>query len=318
MVEAAKVVAVTGASGYVGSRLLQQLEEESLDKLVAFDVRPPPLPIHNIVVYRQDVSQPIESNLRQNRVSTLVHLAFVRNRGRNRREVRSIRESNLRTLHAVLDSCSRAAVQHIVYLSSHVVYGPHRDNPLPLTEQAPLRPLTDFPLGYDKFLSDQILESYGERHPETKITILRACPVLGPGADDDISRIFLQSHPLGICGYDTPFQFLHEDDLARILSTIIQRSISGTFNVAGDGVAFYREVAQAVPGGLRCLPAGLAYPWVGCTWGLGLQRDRFTAQLEFMRHPILLSTAKLAQATGYRLNYTSLEALTSFANSALT
>jgi UDP-glucose 4-epimerase len=318
MVEAAKVVAVTGSSGYIGSRLLPQLEEENLERLVAFDTRPLPLPIHNITVYRQDVGRPIEDALRQNGVTTLVHLAFVRNWGRNRREVRNVRENNLRTLHAVLDSCYRAGVQHIIYLSSHTVYGAHRDNPMPLTEQAPLRPLVDFSFGYDKFLSDQILESFAERHSEIKIAILRVSPVLGPSADNDISRIFLNPRPLGVHGYNPPFQFLHEADLARILSIIIQRSISGIFNVAGDGVAFYREIAEAIPTRLRCMPAVLAYPLMGLSWGLGLQHDRSPAHLDFMRYPILLSTGKLVQATGYRFKYTSLETLISFVNSVLT
>jgi len=55
MVEDAKIVAVTGASGYIGSRLLRQLEEENLERLVAIDINPPPLPIHNVAVYRRDV-----------------------------------------------------------------------------------------------------------------------------------------------------------------------------------------------------------------------------------------------------------------------
>ena len=317
MVEAAKVVAVTGSSGYIGSRLLRQLEEENLERLIAFDTRPPPLPIHNITVYRQDVSRPIDDALRRNGVTTLVHLAFIRNWGRNRREVRNIRENNLRTLHTVLDSCSGAGVQHIVYLSSHTVYGAHRDNPVPLTEQAPLRPLADFAFSYDKFLSEQILESFAERHEEIKVTILRVSPVLGPGADNNISRIFLTPRPQGLCGYNTAFQFLHEDDLACILSNIIQRSVSGTFNISGDGVAFYREIAQAIPSKLRCMPALLAYPLIASTWGIGLQRDHSPAHLGFMRYPILLSTGKLVQSTGYRLKYTSLEALISFVNSVL-
>lgn len=318
MFEAAKVVAVTGSSGYIGSRLLRQLEEESLEKLVAFDNRPPPFPIHNIAVYRQDVGRPIDAALRGNGVTTLVHLAFIRNQGRSRRELRTTRETNLRTLHNVLDSCSQAGVQHIIYLSSHAIYGPRRGNPMPLTELSVPHPLPDFPFGYDKFLSEQVLESFAERHPEIKVTILRVSPVLGPSADNDIARIFLNSHPLGVCGYNSPFQFLHEDDLARILSTVIQRAISGVFNVAGDGVAFYREIAEAFPIKLRCMPAILAYPLTSFTWNLGLQRDQTTAHLDFMRYPILLSTAKLAQATGYRLKYTSLEALVSFTNSVLT
>jgi UDP-glucose 4-epimerase len=318
--EAPKVVAVTGASGYIGSRLLRQLEDEPpgvVEKLIAFDLKPPSAPIHNIAVYRRDVSRPIEEALRRHRVTTLAHLAFTRNRGYNRREVREIREGNLRTLHAVLDSCLRAGVRHIIYLSSHTVYGAHPNNPIPLTERSPLRPTPDFPFGYDKFLSDQILDAFAERHQETKVTVLRCCAVLGPSASPDVSRIFFYPRPMGVCGYDPPFQFLHEDDLARILAIIIKRGISGVFNAAGEGVAFYREIAEIIPGALKRLPFLAAYPLVKLTWKLGLQRSINTAELSLMQYPVLLSTSNLEQATGYRPRYTSLEAVTSFINSAL-
>ncbi|HEU0022104.1 MAG TPA: NAD-dependent epimerase/dehydratase family protein [Dehalococcoidia bacterium] len=317
MVEDARIVAVTGASGYIGSRLLRQLEEENLERLVAFDTRPPPLPIHNVAVYRRDVGLNFEDALRQSRVTTLVHLAFVRNRGRNRREVRETRDTNRRILHVVLDSCARAGVKHVVYLSSHTVYGARRDNAVPLTENSPLRPVPDLSFGYDKFLSDQILESYAERHPETKVTLLRCCSVLGPSASKDISRIFAFPGPVGICGYNPPFQFLHEDDLARILTLVIQRGIAGVYNLAGDGVAFYHEIIDALPRRYLCLPGFLAYPLVGLTWEMGLQSRRNTAELDLLRFPLLLSTSKLREATGYRINYTSLEALTSFVNGVL-
>jgi UDP-glucose 4-epimerase len=186
-----------------------------------------------------------------------------------------------------------------------------------LTERAPLRPSPDFPFGYDKFLSDQILDAFAERHQDTKITILRPGTVLGPSASKDVSRIFLYPRPMGVCGYDPPFQFLHEDDLARILAIIIKRGISGVFNAAGEGVAFYREIGEILPGALKCLPALLAYPLVKLTWELGLQRSINTSELRLMQYPVLLSTGKLEQATGYRPRYTSLEAVTAFVNSVL-
>ena len=289
MVDGAKIVAVTVASGYIGSRLLRQLEEENLERLVAIDINPPPLPIHNVAVYRQDVGLTFEDALRRSEVTTVVHLAFVQNRGRNRREVRETRETNLRTLHVVLDSCARAGVKHVVYLSSHTVYGARRDNAVPLTESSPLRPVPDLAFGYDKFLSDQILESFAERHPDIKVTLLRCCSVLGPSATPDISRIFTFPGPMGVCGQNPAFQFLHEDDLARILTLVIHRGISGV----------------------------LGFPAVSMTWKMGLQTRRNTAELDLLRYSLLLSTGKLREATGYQINYTSLETLTSFVNGVL-
>ena len=317
MNEGPKAVAITGASGYVGARLLRRLEdEEGIRKLVAIDTRPPAAPIHNMAVYRKDVTEPLDELLLQHRVSTLVHLAFVARRGRNRREVNAIRQANLDALEAVLESCVRARVNHIIYLSSHTVYGAHADNPVPLTDAAPLRPISDFPYGYDKFLSEQMLQEFGEQHQDKAVTILRSCMVLGPSADNYITGAFFRPWLLGVMDYNPPLQFVYEDDLARVLTIMIQRGLPGVFNVAGDGVVFYREMAEIIKSRLLSLPAFLAYPLAQLTWNLHLQRDSTASGLDLIRYPILLSTAKLHRATGYRFWHTSLEALTAYANSS--
>ena len=317
MNETPKSVAITGASGYVGARLLRKLEGESgLRKLVAFDTRPPPAPIHNMAMYRMDVTEPIDDALMHHRVSTLVHLAFVTRRGRNRREVSSIRQTNLDALHTVLESCVRAQVDHIIYLSSHTVYGAHSDNPIPITDEAPLRPLPDFPYGYDKFLSEQIIQEFAGEHQDKAVTILRSCMVLGPSAGNYITKAFFRPWLLGVSNYNPPLQFVYEDDLARVLTLVIQRSLPGVFNVAGDGVVFYRELAEIINSQLISLPAFLAYPLAQLSWNLRIQRDSTASGLDFVRYPIVLSTGKLNQATGYRFWHTSLETLTAFANTS--
>lgn len=323
-----KVVAVTGASGYIGTRLLQELGPH-LDKLVAFDSKPliPPnskgvmnhAPTgewpHDIATYQQDLTQPIDEALRHHGVTTLVHLAYIIKPGRNRREIDAVRQTNLSVLRRVLESCVEASVKHVIYLSSHTVYGAHKDNPIPLTEQAPLCPLPDFPYGYGKFLSEQVLQEFSKEHQNIKVTILRSCVVLGPTADNYITRAFFRPWLLGIRGYDPPLQFLHEDDLACILRTIIQRELPGVFNVAGEGVVYYRELVKTTHRKLVSLPAFLAYPLAQLTWELRVQRDSSSAGLDFIRYPIVVSTECLKKATGYQFQYTSREALTAYAKS---
>ena len=317
MVQQGKVVAVTGASGYIGTKLLERLEQEpSLRKLVAFDVNPLPVPIHNIAVYRKDVSGPIDEELNDQGANTLVHLAFNARRGANRREVAEIREENLETLRSVMASCIRARIGHLIYLSSHTVYGAHSDNAVPILDDAPMRPSLDFPYGYDKHLSELALEEFARAQQEVKVTILRSCIVLGYGADNSITRAFFRPWLLGLLDANPALQFVYDDDLARVMSIIIQREIPGTFNVAGDGVVYYREMAQIIKSKLINLPALLAYPAVQLSWELHLQRDATSGGLDLVRWPILMSTGKLHRTTGYRFWHTALDALTAFANSA--
>ena len=318
MEQSPKSVAITGASGYVGARLLRKLEdEEDISKLVAIDTLPPAVPIRNMAAYRTNVTEPIDDALTQHNVSTVVHLAFIARRGRNRQEVDSIRETNLAALGSVLESSARAGVNHIVYLSSHTVYGAHADNPVPLTDEAPLRPIPDFPYGYDKFLSEQMLQEFQETHPDIAVTILRSCMVLGPSAGNYITKAFFRPWLLGVLDYDPPLQFVYEDDLARILTIVIQRRLPGVFNVAGDGVVFYTEFAQMIKSRLINLPSFLAYGLAQLSWNLHIQRESTSCGLDLVRYPMVLSTGKLHQATGYRFWHTSMETLSAFANSGL-
>ena len=318
MTQPPEVVAVTGASGYIGSLLLQKLEGQGdLRKLVAIDLNPPPLPIHNIAVYRQDVTEPIDEFLQAHRTSTLVHLAFITERAINRREEIYNREANLKALQSVLNSCLRARIRHFVYLSSHTVYGAHPDNPVPLTDGAPLRPSPEAPYAYDKFLSEQRIQEFAEQHPEIKVTVLRPCVVLGPNADNHVTRAFFRPWLVAVQNCNPPLQFLYEDDLARVLTIIIKQGIPGVFNVAGEGVVFYREVAEIIKSKLIELPAFLGYPLVQLTWRLHLQRYSTAAGLDQVRYPIVLSTSKLRHTTGYRFWHTSRDALESFTNSCL-
>ncbi|MBM3941886.1 MAG: NAD-dependent epimerase/dehydratase family protein [SAR202 cluster bacterium] len=314
MAEPSKVVAVTGASGYIGARLLKHLgEEKELERLVAVDIHPLPLPVHDVTVYTRDVTSPIDDALGHHQVTTLVHLAFTSRQGRSRKEVRDIRQANLKALHSVLNSCVRVKVNHVLYLSSHTVYGAHPDNPVPLTEDSPLRPLQNFPYGYDKYLCDQVLQTFAEQHPNVRVTILRPCVVLGPSADNDYTRGLLQPWLLAVKGHNPSFQFLHEDDLVRAMSVIIRLGLPGVFNVAGVGEVSYREMTEIIKSKLVDLPSALAAPAARIVRGLGMRRDSIASWPDLVRYPMVINSDKLEQATGYRPWYSSKEALTAFA-----
>jgi len=317
MAQQGRVVAVTGASGYIGTKLLERLEQEpSIRKLVAFDLAPLPLPVHNIAVYRKSVSEPIEDELNDQGATTLVHLAFNARRGANRREVAEIHEENLQTLRSVMASCVSSRVTHLIYLSSHLVYGAHIDNPVPIPDDAEMRPSHDFPYAHDKHHCELALEEFARAQNDIKITVLRSCIVLGNGADNLTTQTFFHPWMLGVAPYDPPLQFVYDDDLARVMSIIIQQEIPGTFNVAGDGVVHYREIAKIIKSRLISLPPFLAYPLVQVCRGLLLHREASSDTLDQVRWPILMSTGKLHKATGYRFLHTGLESLTAFTNSA--
>ena len=173
-----------------------------------------------------------------------------------------------------------------------------------------------FPYAHDKHQSEIALAEFTQAQKDVKVTVLRTCTVLGHGAANIESQDFFRPWLFGIMDSDPPLQFIYNDDLARVISIIIQRQIQGTFNVAGNGVVHYREMAQIIQSRVVILPAFIVYPLVRLLRRIHLQKNWTPAGLDQVRWPILMSTGKLHKATGYRFWHTGLEALTAFSNSS--
>ena len=118
-----------------------------------------------------------------------------------------------------------------------------------------------------------MLQEFQEQHPDVAVTILRSCVVLGPWANNYVAKAISRPWLLGVWDHNPPMQFVYEDDLARILTIVVQRRLAGVFNVAGDGVVFYREMAEMMRSRLVMLPSFLGLPLVQLTWKLRIQTD---------------------------------------------
>lgn len=300
-----RVVAITGSSGHLGSKLLEHLEDmPGLGKLVAFDTRPLRAPVHNIAAFRRDVTGSIQGELDSFRVTTLVHLAFQWRKGLKRREAAELSEQNRKMLEEVIDSAVGAGVGHIIYVSSHTVYGSGPDSPTPLSEDWPLRSESAYPYAADNLRAEELLERLADDHPDVKVTILRCCPALGVHTSVDLLREFYIPGWLGLSDYNPPLQFVSDDDLARILCIAIREQHSGVFNVAADGVVFLKEFARELPTKRFQMPSAIAYPMKRLTGGAYVAYSHYLD-----RWPVIMSTAKLKQATGYRFRLSALESL---------
>ena len=107
-------------------------------------------------------------------------------------------------------------------------------------------------------------------------------------------------------------QFVHEYDLASILHCFINNPLPGVYNVAGDGVIHYSRMAELSNRKLVFLPSFMAYGLVETAWKLRIQKDSPSVGLDFVRYPVIMSTAKLKRDTGFRFTYSSTDALMSY------
>ena len=305
-----KSIAITGISGYIGSRLLSRLEEvPGTDEIVGIDIKPPTKSSAKLRFYCQEILQPLGDIFIENEVDCAIHLAFVLKPTHNKKGARQV---DIGGISNFLDACRQARVKHILYLSSHTVYGAYPDNPVPLKEDTTLRPLVGFQYSSDKVEAERILTSFAASQGDICLTILRSCPVIGPNAGHSVVTSMFTPVMIRVAGFDPALQFVHEDDLAELIVAMLMQKKGGIFNVAGDGEVRYTELARLSGKRTVTLPDKLLRLLMSFSWALRLQSESPPSGLEFIKYPPVVSTEKLKKETGFQFHYSSKEAVASF------
>ena len=307
-------VAVTGAAGYIGGRLVERLRDcDSIGGVLAIDRRPIPTQTGGKVEFlQQDVTASLADAFAAHGIDTVVHLAYLM---RPSRDSRAARRVNVGGTESVLKACSQVGVARMVYLSSTSVYGAHEDNPPLLTEESPARPVKGFQYSEDKVQAEALIERFAGEQGDRSATVLRCCPVMGPNADNFVARAFLKPFLVAVRGYDPPMQLLHEDDLTDALTRCTVEERPGVYNMAGDGFIRWREMAAMLGRRLVTLPATVLYAATGAAWNLRLQSDSPACGLDFIRYRWTASTDKIKREMGVSFRHSSRQAWQSFANS---
>jgi UDP-glucose 4-epimerase len=236
--------AVTGSSGYIGTRTIRWLlDADPANRVIGFDVRPPRLEDPRLEHHALDVRDPrLASTLAGREVAALLHFAFIVDPLYDEREMTDI---DVRGTRNVLDAVVAAKIGYLLATSSTTAYGALPDNPVPLREEHPTRAAPAFVYAHDKKVMDEMLRDFAAAHPEVGVCVVRPCIVLGPTVSNYIASN-LVTQPVGalLDGRDVPFQFIHEDDLARLIATCVERRATGAFNAVGAGEMTTREAAR--------------------------------------------------------------------------
>ncbi|MEY2643249.1 MAG: hypothetical protein RLZZ368_1896, partial [Actinomycetota bacterium] len=126
-------------------------------------------------------------------------------------------------------------VKHVVLLSSAMVYGAWPNNPVPITEDAALRP--DFGFAFARQLAtvEQMVDDWREAAPNRTTCILRPVPAMAADGTSSLVRALAAGMGGRLGEDDVPAQFLHLDDLAAAVELVVNRRLDGVFNVAPDG-----------------------------------------------------------------------------------
>lgn len=140
--------------------------------------------------------------------------------------------------------------RHLVLVSSAMVYGAWANNPVPITEEAVLRPDVEFVYARQLGAVEQLVDEWRLAAPERTVTVLR--PAVAMAAESTVGLAAALAAGMGqrFGEDDPPAQFLHLDDLARAVVLAAEQRLDGVYNVAPDGWIAgerVRALAGAVP-----------------------------------------------------------------------
>jgi nucleoside-diphosphate-sugar epimerase len=315
-------VAVTGPTGDLGIALVDALEKSRRVKKIVGMARRPFDPRDRgwkKTEYRQgDVQDRASVQDAVKGADVVVHLAFAILSASD-----ATRAINIDGSRNVFEAAVESGAERICYASSVAAYGFHDDNPDWLTEDVEPRGTPEHAYSQQKAEVENVLAQTLLKTTKTHAWVFRPCIVAGPTAQtlleeipyfrlsnalpDAVSRL-LSSMPVlkpVIPDPGTPFQLVHEDDVASaFVAGVHGRGSPGPYNLAGNGKLQMSDLADAL--GWYSLP--LPQIAVETTAELISRVPNLPAVVSWIhsvRKPVLMKTERAKKELGWKPQHTS-------------
>lgn len=167
----------------------------------------------------------------------------------------------------MLAGATAAAATHVVLVSSAMVYGASPNNPVPITEEAVLRPDVDFVYARQLATAEALVDGWRGEQPGRSSTVLRPVVTMDATSSSSLARAVAAGFGQRFGEEDPPAQFVHLDDLVAAVVLGVERRLDGVFNVAPDGWVAGERVRELTGSSLRLkLPERVSEVWSGLQW----------------------------------------------------
>lgn len=300
-------VAVTGADSPLGAAVLARLAaDRRVDAVLAIDCDEPQMPPGKVEFRTGDIRDPLLS-VALTGADVVVNLALTSAPIATEDTMFAVNVHGTRNLLAAAD---RVGIRRLVHLSSATVYGAHPDNPVPLTEDEPLRANPGFSWAYHHRLAEELVAEWSSAHPDAVVTVLRPVTTLGPGTDTFVTRHLEQPVLPVVRALAPPAQFVHTEDVAEAVVLAATAGLGGAYNVGADGWLSAGEISAVLGKRLVEVPEVVAFSAAERMWGRGVLPAPAGA-LHYLMHPWVVSTERL-RAAGWKPTYTNREVLREF------
>jgi UDP-glucose 4-epimerase len=215
-------------------------------------------------------------------------------------------DHDLVTTSRVLDAVAAVGTRQVIARTSATVYGAWPDNPVPLSETAPLRPNAESPWVLVRAQLEDRLSQFATDHPDVSVAVLRPCVTVSEDGPDELGRV-LGAARLVASDRAPGAQFVHADDVAAAVDVVRRSCAAGPFNVAPEG-ALDPDLIRALVGGTPRIPlpewAARRLTTIGWRYQVAPTPPGF---LPFVNHPWVVASDKL-RALGWKAEHTNEEA----------
>jgi 2-alkyl-3-oxoalkanoate reductase len=261
-------ILVTGATGFVGGRLVEVLSEQGISARAATRLVSRTRPLPRIEWARCDLAREDQLLGALCDVETVFHCAALCGAPGSLRE---FEEANVEGTLRLLRLAGQAGVKNFIYLSSMSVYAVPRDPTALLDESAPFddRAAERGAYTQSKLAADRAVIDYARRHRWPRVVVLRPGTIYGPGAKLPAGRFQLPSsthRPLVAGSPRIPAGLVYVDDVVHAMLAAARTKVSsGTvYNLTGSENLDQGDLARTlrqVSGG-RIQPRFVPYPLV--------------------------------------------------------
>jgi UDP-glucose 4-epimerase len=300
-----RVVAITGACGFIGSGLLKRLERDPrYAKVLAVDIRKPALPLGKTQFHKLDLTMPtadadLAALFSREEVDTVVHSAFLSSPTHASSWAHEL--ESIGTMH-VLNAAAEHGLKKLVVWSQTLVYGAHPLNPNFLSESHELRGHPRSRYVRDKVEAERQVRRFRAENPNTVVTTLRTAATLGPTVRNYATRFFQRPVAPTLMGFDPLMQCVHENDVLDAFQLAVDQDHSGEFNIVGPGVLPYSTIL-AMMGKLPLpMPHFLAYPLSQALWMTQIF-DSPPNFLDFLRFLCVADGARAKEELGFSARF---------------
>jgi len=224
---------------------------------------------------------------------TIIHLAF--SAGPDLDDD-AVARSNVEGTQRLLDAAGAVGVRHVLLMSSATVYGAWPTNPIPLTEEAAVRPNPGASYPVQKAEIERLGADWITNHPGTTVAILRPAVAVAGGEQSWLARSLGLTAGIRAGVDDPPLQLLHLDDMADAVELARRAHLDGPFNVSPDGWLSGEEVRAlaGTPPRLR-LPVRVVTAVAGVLWRWKVGRMP-PGLVPYTMHPWVVANDRLKAA----------------------